>query len=210
MMTDTRTLSADSAIDRIFGPVIHPQTWMNILYLVASFPLGVAYFVVLVTLFSLGVGLLPIFIGLFVLWFALFVADVFATIDRAAANMMLGAQIPPRTPAPPITGSVFEQMMAAARRPGTLRRIVYLFVRFPIGLVSFIFVMVLLPLSVGLLTLPLTYNIVPVNVGFSRVETFDEAIYLCCFGAVFTLLSIHALNSWAALSRRFARTMLVP
>src|ERR1039457_6611432 len=49
-MPDTRTLAADSAIDRIFGPVIQVQTWINTLYLLISFPLGVVYFVALVTI----------------------------------------------------------------------------------------------------------------------------------------------------------------
>jgi len=207
-MTDTRMLSADSAIDRIFGPVIHPQTWINILYLLASFPLGLAYFIVLVIVFSLGIGLLPVFVGVFVLWFGLFLTDAFSTLDRAAVNMMLGAAIPPRPPAPPSSSNLSDQILAAAKRPGNVKRIVYLFLRFPLGLLSFVFVMVLLPLSVMLLTLPLTYTIIPITVGFSRVETFDEAIYLCCFGAVFTLLSVHALNSWAGLSRRIAQAML--
>ena len=207
-MTDIRTLTADSAVDRIFGPIIQPQTWINILYLLASFPLGVAYFVLLVTLFSLGVGLLPIFVGLFVLWAGVLVSDVLANIDRIAANMMLGAAIPARTPVPQARGSLFEQMKAVFTRPGTLKRILYLFVRFPMGVLSLVLVCTLLPLSVALLTLPLTYSIVPVTVGFSRVETFDEAIYLCCFGAVFTLITVHTLNSWAGVCRRFAQAML--
>jgi len=32
-----------------------------------------------------------------------------------------------------------------------------------------------LPVSVILLTLPLTYTILPITVGMSRVETFDQA-----------------------------------
>lgn len=209
-MTETRTITADSAIDRIFGPIIQPRTWTNVLYLLASFPLGVAYFVVLTTLLSAGLGLLPVFIGLFVLWYALLASDVLSNIDRVAANGLLGAGIPARAPAAPVAGSIFAQMLATAKRPGTIKRLLYLFLRFPIGLFSFIAVMVLLPLSVGLLTLPLTYTIIPMTVGMSRVETFDQAIYWCCFGAVFTLLSVHALNSWANVCRRLARAMLMP
>jgi Putative sensor len=207
-MTETRTIASDSAIDRIFGPVIQAPTWINMIYLLASFPLGVAYFVILITLFSAGVGLLPIFVGLFVLWFGLLASDLLSELDRAMANTLLGAGIQARPPAPPAVGTIFEKMLAAVRRPGTLKRVVYLFLRFPMGIFSLILVFTLLPLSVMLLTLPLTYTVLPVTVGMSRVETFDEAIYLCCFGAVFTLLSVHALNSWARVCRRFARAML--
>lgn len=207
-MTDTRTLQADSAIDRIFGPVIQAQTWINMLYLLASFPLGVLYFVILISLFSTGLGLLPVFVGIFVLWFCLLATEVLAELDRAAANTMLAAGIPSRPPAPPVMGSIFQQMAATFKRPGIFKRLAYLFVKFPMGILSLVLVTTLLPIGVGLLTLPLTYGIIPVTVGASRVETFDEAIYFCCFGAVFTLLSVHALNSWAGVCRRFAQAML--
>jgi Putative sensor len=207
-MIETRTLPADSAIDRIFGPVIHAQTWINMLYLLISFPLGVATFVVLMTMFSTGVGLLPVFVGLFILWFALLVVNVLSDVYRTLVNTTLGAGIPARPPGPQISGSVFQRMLATVKQPGTLKRIVYLFVMFPIGIVSLVLVMTLLPLSVMLLTLPLTYTFLGVTVGTSRVTTFDEAIYLCCFGAVFTLLSVHVLNSWAGVCRRFAQSML--
>lgn len=207
-MTDTSTLPADSAIDRIFGPVIRPRTWINMLYLLTSFPLGVFYFVVLTTLVSAGFGLLPVFIGVFVLWFALLASDVLSELDRSVVNSMLGAAIPARPPSAPVPGGIFDRMRATARQPGTLKRVVYLFVRFPMGIASFVLVMTLLPLSMLLLTLPLTYTMVPITVGFSHVESFDEAIYLCCFGAVFTLVSVHVLNSWAGFCRRFAQSML--
>jgi hypothetical protein len=99
-------------------------------------------------------------------------------------------------------------MLAAAKRPGNLKRILYLFLRFPLGLASFILVAVLIPLSAGFLTLPLTYSFLPVNVLATRVETFDQAIYFCCFGAVFSLVTVHVLNSWTLMCRRFAQAML--
>lgn len=207
-MTDTRTLVADSAIDRIFGPVIQAQTWINMLYLLISFPLGVAYFVVLVTMLSAGIGMAMIVVGFFILWFGVMAADVLSELDRTVTNTMLGAGIPPRAPAPPVRGPLHEHMLAAVKRPGTLKRVVYLFLRFPLGLAGFILVMVLIPLSIGFLTAPLTYPFIPIQIGSSTVETFDEAIYLCCFGAVFTLVSVHVINSWTAMCRRFAQAML--
>src|SRR5579864_4818441 len=142
-MTETRTLPADSAIDRIFGPVIHPQTWINMLYLLISFPLGVASFVVLITMFSLGIGLLPLFVGLFVLWFALLASTVLSDVYRTLVNTMLSAGIPTRPTASPASGSVFQRMMATVKQPGTVKRVVYLFTMFPIGIVSLVLVMTL-------------------------------------------------------------------
>src|SRR5581483_9115402 len=122
-MPATPVVTADSAIDRIFGPVIQAQTWINVLYLVASFPLGLLYFVALSVVLSAGVGLVPIFVGLFILWAGLKVVEAFAELDRLALNTMLRAGIPPRAPAPAASGNIFDRMLAALHRPGTLRRL---------------------------------------------------------------------------------------
>jgi Putative sensor len=207
-MPDTRTLAADSAIDRIFGPVIQAQTWINTLYLLISFPLGVVYFVALVTIFCLGLGLIPVFAGLFVIWFGFMMSDALAELERVVMNAMLGAAIPPRAPAPLVTGNVFRRMAAAVARPGTFKRWIYLWMCFPMGIASFVLVCIFIPMSLALLTAPLTYTFIPFNIGTARIETFDEAIYLCCFGAVLALASVHVLNSWTAVCRRFGRAML--
>ncbi len=206
--THTGVVEGDSAIDRIFGPVIQPQTWINVLYLLVSFPLGILYFVLQVAVFSVGMGLLPIMVGLFVLWFGFLAADILGEVERTVMNTMLGAAIPGRPPAPPVPGNVFRQMFAAMSRPGTWKRIIYLFIRFPMGIMSFVFAVTLISVSLGLLTLPFTYNILPFTVGTTRIETFDEAIYCCCFGAVFTLVSVHVLNSWTLVCKRLGQAML--
>jgi hypothetical protein len=190
--------------------VIQAQTWLNILYLLLSFPLGVFYFVFLLTIFCTGVGLLPIVIGVFVIWAGLLATDVLADVDRMALNSLLRSGIPERpvTAEPAASEGIWKRMKATARRPGILKRVVYLFLRFPLGLASFVLVMILLPLDILLLTLPLTYAFVPMMVADSRIETFDQAIYLCCFGAVFTVVSVHLLNSWTRLCRRLGMAML--
>lgn len=207
-MSDTRTLAADSAIDRIFGPVIQRQTWINTLYLLISFPLGVVYFVALVTVFSFGLSLIPVFVGLFVILFGFMMTDALAELERVVMNAMLGAAIPARPRATPVTGNVFRQIAAAVSRPGAFKRVIYLWARFPMGITSLVLVCIFIPMSLAMLTAPLTYTFIPIHFGWSRVETFDEAIYLCCFGAVMTLASVHVLNSWTSVCRRFGQAML--
>lgn len=206
-MTDTRTLATDSPIDRIFGPVIQQQTWMNQFYLLFSFPLGLLYFVIVTALFSVGIGLLVVYVGFFVLVAAFFVTGVLATIDRHFVNLFLRAGIPAPAPVHPTTGNVFRRLRAMTMRPGAWKRVGYVFGQIVLGTVSFVLLMTLMPLSLMLLMLPLTYRFIPVTVVWP-VETFDQAIYYCCFGAVFTLLSVHVLNAWAGVCRRFAQRML--
>src|SRR5438309_5628057 len=56
-----------SGATRFFGVVILPQTYLNLTYLLLAFPLGTAYFILLVTGFSLGLGLMVTLVGVPVL-----------------------------------------------------------------------------------------------------------------------------------------------
>ena len=47
----------DSEIDRIFGPVLQVRSYKNLLYLAMSFPLGLLYFVTMITGLSISAGL---------------------------------------------------------------------------------------------------------------------------------------------------------
>ena len=53
-----------SLLGNIFGVFIQLQTYLNILYLLLAFPLGLGYFVFLVTGLALG-------LGLFITWFGI-------------------------------------------------------------------------------------------------------------------------------------------
>ena len=52
--------SANSAIGNPLSVIGRPQSYINAFYLLITFPLGIAYFVFLVTGLSLGFGLLVI------------------------------------------------------------------------------------------------------------------------------------------------------
>jgi len=49
-----------SVVRVFFGVVADPQSYLNIFYLLLAFPLGIAYFVFLVTGISVGTGLIII------------------------------------------------------------------------------------------------------------------------------------------------------
>ena len=52
---------------RVFGVPFRAATWRSIAYELLALPLGIAYFVILVTGFSVGAGLAVVIIGLAVL-----------------------------------------------------------------------------------------------------------------------------------------------
>ena len=100
-MTSTSVLPAQSTIDRIFGTVIDPQTWRNLLYLFISFPLGLIYFVVTVVLLSVGAGLTVILVGVPILILAFTLVRGFVLAERALLRMLLDAVVPEPAPVRP-------------------------------------------------------------------------------------------------------------
>ncbi|MGM0771456.1 MAG: sensor domain-containing protein, partial [Halobacteriota archaeon] len=87
-----------SIIRNFFGVVTRKQTYLNLTYLLFSFPLGTAYFIFLVTGLSMGLSLsitligIPILILMLVTWWEL------ASFERQIAIWLLGINIPPMEP----------------------------------------------------------------------------------------------------------------
>ncbi len=50
-----------------FGALANKQTYLNLAYLMLTFPLGIFYFVFIVVGLSLGLGLVVIWVGLLIL-----------------------------------------------------------------------------------------------------------------------------------------------
>ncbi|AEF40098.1 sensor histidine kinase [Hoyosella subflava] len=70
------------------------QTLRDSAFLLVSFPLAVASFVVMVTGLSLGAGTLIIWVGIPILVFTLVVARGFATVGRRGSTGLLGLSLP--------------------------------------------------------------------------------------------------------------------
>jgi hypothetical protein len=206
-MTSTSVMPAQSTIDRIFGTVLDPQTWRNLLYLLLSFPLGLIYFVTIVVLLSVGAGLIIILVGIPILILTFALIRAFVAGERLLLRKLLDAVVPEPAPVrrPP---ALVERMMSYLGDAHTWKGLVYLLVHFVFGVVSFSLVMALIPASVGLLAAPLTYSLVPLNVLMTRIDSFDQAVLCCSAGAILGLLSLHLLNLWAALWKRVGVALL--
>jgi len=183
-MTTTGVMPTQSTVDQIFGTVIEGQTWRNLLYLFLSFPLGLVYFVLTITLLSVGVGTIVIVAGIPIL-------------------ILTFAPAPKRRPT-----SLIDRMMSYLGDAHLWKGLVYLLLHFAFGVASFALVMGLIPASLGLLTAPLTYQLLPMTVGMERITTFDQAVLCCSAGAILGLLSLHLLNLWAALWKRVGTALL--
>lgn len=92
--------------------------------------------------------------------------------------------------------------------PVTWKSLAYLFAKFPFGILAFVIGVTAISLTLALVTAPLTYTFLPINVGFWYVDTLEAAVLCAILGLVVGLVSLHAMNGLALLWGHFARLML--
>lgn len=201
-------LPATAAKDRfrdLLTVVIEPRTYLEVLYLVLAFPLGLGYFVFLVTGFALGLGLAIIWVGIPILLLMLLAVYGLTGVERQLAVHLLGERVPPlRDVAPEETA--WQWLKGVLSTPTTWKGLVFLLCKFPLGLVSFVVTVVLSAVSLALILAPvLLLSGRELDFAFWHVDTLPEA-YLCSLlGLLLGFLSLHILHvisrAWGALAR---------
>lgn len=148
-----------AALSAPAGPTISASA-----YILLSFPLGILYFVFIVTGLTLSVGLLPIFIGLPILLGVLTVAGGIAGFERNLARGVLGSEAEP-DPEP----SMHPELQAAAgtgffRRlgrvltdPASYLHVAMCILKFPIGIMNFVIAVTFACTSAALIAAPAVY-----------------------------------------------------
>jgi hypothetical protein len=165
--------------------------------------------VFLVTGISLGFGLLVIWIGAVILAGVLALCWPLTLFERQLAISLLHVDMPPRCgDTTPAGGTLFQQAKAHLANPATWKGIAFLFLKFPIGIASFVITITLVSLSLGLLLAPLGYPWVNINIGNLHLSSLSASVVAFCLGLVVAPFSLHFLNLMAGWLGQFARIML--
>ena len=163
---------------RFFAPLGRGVTYSRALYLLLGLPLGIFYFVFLVTSLSLGVGLLIIWVGIPILFAAVLIWRGLGAVERGLADALLGETIdPPVSPA--VTGTSYAKKARAILSDSyTWRSFAWLLLRFPLGIAGFVVTVVAVSVTVGLLAAPVTLAIddISTTVDSSRIVIDNGAI----------------------------------
>lgn len=199
---------------RFFGVAFRSQTYLNLLYLVLAFPLGVFYFVFLVTGLALGFSLLIIWVGLVILVAVVGGWWVFAQFERQMAIRLLHESIPPMSSGQPEKPGILPQLKQLISNPVTWKALVYLFARFPLGILALVALTTLFGVSGVFLSAPIVIQYMPIGIFYTNgypaliVDQPAEAALAFLIGLVIFLISLHLLNGLAWVFGRFARLML--
>jgi two-component system phosphate regulon sensor histidine kinase PhoR len=193
------------------------QSYMNMLYLLLSFPLGLAYFVFLVTGIAAGLGTLVIWIGAFILILMMTAWRQIAAFERRMAIDWLHVVIAPLSYPYAIPMTQWQRLQSLVSNSMTWKTLAYLLLKFPLGLFSFVITIVLSVLSIavaivtliiGLLTAPFFILAITLQ-GASRArERVQGYLLFALTGFGLSLITLHLLNGLAFISGQFARVML--
>ncbi|NUC73653.1 sensor domain-containing protein [Haloterrigena sp. SYSU A558-1] len=158
--------TARRAVRTAITSPFRPQTYLNLLYLLLAFPLGLLYFVFLVTGVSLGVGLLVILVGAPILLVVFLASHVFAAFERASARYLLAVEIDsPGYPFLDDEGATdgFRSLLLGRE---TYKAMGFLLAKFAIGTAAFSMLVMLFTTAITLFLTPLYYQNPNVHIGF--------------------------------------------
>jgi len=200
-----------------FGVLWDSQTWLNLFYLLVSFPLGIIYFCVLVTGISLGFGLIitwfgiPILLGMMLLWRA------FASFERKSAELILDVDIPYKTKKEKKEPRFWDKLKNKFSDGYTWTSLGYLFIKFPLGIFSFVVLVTLIAIALSFIATPLFYYFNQIgllsmdfciNNTFCWVNNYWGAAIYSVIGIVLLFAFLHVLNGLAKISGWLAKAML--
>ena len=207
---------------RFFGVIAEPQSYINIFYLLLAFPLGIAYFVFLVTGISVGAGLIVIWVGVPILALVLAGSWAMCGFERILAVSLLNEDIPHATRARSTVAD--DQDLGSGERLfiGGWRRLkahladrltwtgmFYLLLKFPVGIATFTIAVTLVAVSFGLLTAPAwMWTSDDLTWGSWRFDPYPWSWILPFIGIPALFVSFHLMNATALVSGKLARVML--
>lgn len=217
------------------GVAVDGRTYRNLVYLLLTFPLGLAYFIGLTVALSLGVGLAVILVGIPILLATLGVVLVLADVERRLASIFLDVEFDGSPYPEGDSGLDVARDLVVSKQ--TWGGLAYLFSKFFLGTFLFGVLMMLFTTSLSMVVTPLTYDgamvgfhlpepielslgavfgwagwevelALPVTITSWIVSSIWEALVFSALGVVALLASLHACNGIARLVGWYTHLML--
>ena len=197
-------------------PFLDPRTWGAVIYVWLSFPLGLAWFIGLIVGFAAGLPLTIVWVGFLVLLATLVGAWGAEGLERRLAMLLLGARVParrarPEPPAQPVPARYGLTWLRSVLGSQALwKGLLFLALRFPLGLLGWVASVVSLSLSASLLAAPFVVltGVGRVDIGFWRPDTVLAAIPIALFGYVLFVATLHLHRAFGWAWARLAELLL--
>lgn len=172
----------DQFLTKYFTIFAKPKMYLTLLYLFLAFPLGLAYFVLLVVGFSLGFSLIIIWVGLIILALLFSTIWLLISFERLQTTYLLGIPIPIISPESTENISLWQKLKLFLIDPATWKGVLFILLKFPIGIISFVVLVTGFAVLISMIFSPIIVTWNPIHFGFWKVDTISEAIGLCMLG----------------------------
>jgi hypothetical protein len=198
----------ESSNKGFFGVVADPQSYLNILYLLLAFPLGTIYFIFLITGLSVGFGLLITLIGIPILLLVIGGSWALCSFERGLTNALLKEKILSFSEQLTSQG-LWNRFKANITDRVTWTGMLYLLLKFPIGIATFTIVVTLISVTLGSLFAPAyAWTSDPLVWGGLEFDPFRWSWIGTLIGIPLIFISLHLMNGTALISGRIARVLL--
>lgn len=203
-----------------FDVITDKHTYLNLTYLLLSFPLGVFYFIFIATGFSLGVGLIPIFIGIPILYVFMISVKCLMKFESRMAALFLGMNINVNIARRAKGVGILVKFRDELFDVELWKAFIYMTLKFFLGIIIFCLCISLVSLSLGLISAPVVYQILEYNLnmdgglhfnidgiqfygllGFLGISAtpMQEMLMLMLLGVFIGIGSLHLFNKTAYL-----------
>lgn len=190
------------------------RTYLNLIYLLLMFPLGIIYFTIVVTGFSLALGLLFIIIGIFVgIIFLVFVRGI-SIVHISFASALLGFELPPKTEAQVGGNGLLDKLKRILTDGKTYTSMVYMFIELPLGIIYFTLIITFLSISISFTATPFLWFLfeeegifILDNDWFWDLD-FGETLLLVFVGVFFFFITLHMANLFAKAEEFLCKNLL--
>ena len=184
-------------------------------YLLLSFPLGILYFVFLVTGLTLSAGLMITFIGFPLLIIVLMATKAFIRLEKRMARAFTGnSGHEPETAYDQPKLSIFRQAWNLLKDPQTYSDVFCLLLRFPLGILNFVVVVTFVSVTVAMIASPLVFVVLNRTIDVDIFEnslfyllgikgsSWMEAWVYTGVGLLFIPLTVKVINGLTAITAR--------
>ena len=194
-----------------FSVITKPFTWRSVGYLLLAFPLGIFYFVFLITGFSLGFGLIITLVGIPILVGMLAASYGLGEFERLITNQLVETSID-HTKRISRARGFWEKLKELVVSSETWKRVFYLLLKFPFGIFGFVLVVVAFSMF-ALVATPLVYEADWYNPRIGTIWDVDrlwEAVLVAVIGVALGFALLHVINGTARIWGLIGQALLGP
>jgi signal transduction histidine kinase len=186
-------------------------TYSRLAYLFLGLPLGIAYFVFLVTALSVAGSLAIFIIGLPLLAASVLGWRVLARFERHLTTRFLGVAVAEPPDVLAAGGSIYHKTKAVLTDSATWRSLLWLLLRFPLGLFGFVLALLATAPVIALVVLPLSM-VAAADAGAEiDLGALGPAFWaMPVIGALLAPAAAHVVNGYGVMVGGLARSLLGP